>query len=401
MQAARLTYYSFQVKAFVNQVEQSAKKQLKSSWEKTPNAEQKHHKESSKSKILAASRNPTGTVVMTSESDKSPTVVEETLPPPPLPPPVVKPQFYFGQTMTELVRGQSSSATKNGIYQTAIDKVKQNEALTHPKRAEELQSKVTELNDKGRHMSIITTSAPASSSSPSSQNGGSGESKAKFSPKAASLSSGVSSLSSSSSSSNSSTRSSPAKDVNSSPKAPLRPVEPSQDTVRKAFEAQLIAGKNRLKKVEDEVGQTARLPPAPVPPPAPPPPPTEEAFVNKNGSSNHHLRSYEIPQAPKLKKTPPNLASKKGLVAPNGLNAREELMMAIRGTGGFQGLRKVIQIKTTMYKVYMSILAFSDQFWQKSVNRNQSIQEASTTDKDLPFPVVCSCSDFGLVDSIP
>ena len=48
-------------------------------------------------------------------------------------------------------------------------------------------------------------------------------------------------------------------------------VEPTQDTIRKAFEAQLIAGKNKLKKIEDEVGQVAKPPPAPVPPPPPPP----------------------------------------------------------------------------------------------------------------------------------
>lgn len=82
-----------------------------------------------------------------------------------------------------------------------------------------------------------------------------------------------------------------------------------------------------------EVGHVAKLPPAPIPPP--PPPPSEEAL--KSGA----LRSYEIPQAPKLKKTAPAIASKKGLVAPNGLSARDELMNAIRGTGGFQGLRKV------------------------------------------------------------
>ena len=122
------------------------------------------------------------------------------------------------------------------------------------------------------------------------------------------------------------------------PKKPVQ--EPTQDSIRKAFEAQLIAGKSRLKKTpvapaapEMELGHVAKLPPAPIPPP--PPPPSEEAL--KNGA----LRSYEIPQAPKLKKTAPTVATKKGLVAPNGLSAREELMNAIRGTGGFQGLRKV------------------------------------------------------------
>ena len=113
-------------------------------------------------------------------------------------------------------------------------------------------------------------------------------------------------------------------------------VEPTQDTIRKAFEAQLIAGKNKLKKVEDEVGQVAKPPPAPVPPP--PPPPVLPTYHQGPNS----FRSYEIPQAPKLKKVvSTHLSNKKGLVAPNGLSAREELMNAIRGTGGFQGLRKV------------------------------------------------------------
>ena len=56
-----------------------------------------------------------------------------------------------------LINEHISFSVSNG-YQTAIDKVKQNEALTHPKRSEEQQkvSSVTELNKKGRHMSIIT-----------------------------------------------------------------------------------------------------------------------------------------------------------------------------------------------------------------------------------------------------
>merc|ERR1712008_133254 len=167
-------------------------------------------------------------------------------------------------------------------------------------------------------------------------------------------------------------RSSPAKDASPSPPcsqakqqqvappAPLlqkqslkiKTVEPTQDSIRKAFEAQLIAGKSRLKKtsVDDESGQgMAKPPPASVPPPAsiqrifqvpvaipvggvatvppppPPMPPSEVAFQRNGGVP----RSYEIPQAPKLKKTPPKMAT------------RDELMNAIRGTGGFHGLRKI------------------------------------------------------------
>jgi len=201
--------------------------------------------------------------------------------------------------------------------------------------------KITELSNKGRHTSIITVSDDTDQSSPSPPNNGPILLKKANSQKASSMSSGVSSLSSSSS--NSSSRSSPAKETSQMvvPKKPVQ--EPTQDSIRKAFEAQLIAGKSRLKKTpvapaapEMELGHVAKLPPAPIPPP--PPPPSEEAL--KNGA----LRSYEIPQAPKLKKTAPTVATKKGLVAPNGLSAREELMNAIRGTGGFQGLRKVSSV---------------------------------------------------------
>ena len=297
-----------------------------------------------------------------------------------------KPQFYFGQTMNEVVR--KSSVPVNGNHQTAIDKVKKNEALSHPKKADQVNASankvavVTELNKKGRHTSIISVSDEPYSGNVVV------EAKKISSQKAASQSSGVSSLSSSSSNSSGSTRSSPAKDASPSPPcssqakqqqvvppAPLlqtkqslkiKTVEPTQDSIRKAFEAQLIAGKSRLKKtstVDEESGQAsmAKPPPASVPPPAsiqrifpvpvaapevgvatvppppPPMPPSEVAFQRNGGVP----RSYEIPQAPKLKKTPPKMATKKGLVAPNGLSTREELMNAIRGTGGFHGLRKV------------------------------------------------------------
>ena len=298
-----------------------------------------------------------------------------------------KPQFYFGQTMNEVVR--KSSVPVNGNHQTAIDKVKKNEALSHPKKADQVNASankvavVTELNKKGRHTSIISVSDEPYSGNVVV------EAKKISSQKAASQSSGVSSLSSSSSNSSGSTRSSPAKDASPSPPcssqakqqqvvppAPLlqnkqslkikTPVEPTQDSIRKAFEAQLIAGKSRLKKTSiDDEGGVAKPPPASVPPPAsiqrifpvpvaapevggvgvavppppPPMPPSEVASFQRNGGVPP--RSYEIPQAPKLKKTPPKMATKKGLVAPNGLSTRDELMNAIRGTGGFHGLRKV------------------------------------------------------------
>jgi len=439
-----------QVKAFVTQVEQSAKKQLKSSSSHSKSRDHHHISStstSSKSKqqsLWAADSDPVLKSVKPAQHSK-------TAPPAPAPTPATtttkqppslttkekqkelspktmiltsskqpngssssggsggagsgsptsssessldrapKPQFYFGQTMNDVVR--KSSVVPNGSHQTAIDKVKKNEALSHPKRTDQdikanKVAVVTELNKKGRHTSIISVSDEPSSGNVVVE-------KKISSQKAASLSSGVSSLSSSSGSSSSSTRSSPAKDASppppsissSSPAKPpppvaasaaskqkshqqahpqssverlkIKSVEPTQDSIRKAFEAQLIAGKNRLKKVEDEVGQVAKPPPASVPPvkfhsntvtataaatsptsvpPPPPPMPPSEDVLHRNGGVP---RSYEIPQAPKLKKTPPTMATKKGLVAPNGLSAREELMNAIRGTGGFHGLRKI------------------------------------------------------------
>ena len=126
-----------------------------------------------------------------------------------------KPQFYFGQTMNEVVR--KSSVPVNGNHQTAIDKVKKNEALSHPKKADQVNASankvavVTELNKKGRHTSIISVSDEPYSGNVVV------EAKKISSQKAASQSSGVSSLSSSSSNSSGSTRSSPAKDASPSP----------------------------------------------------------------------------------------------------------------------------------------------------------------------------------------
>merc|ERR1719189_242237 len=116
--------------------------------------------------------------------------------------------------MNEVVR--KSSVPNGNNQQTAIDKVKKNEALSHPKRSDlenasaNKMAVVTELNKKGRHTSIISMSDEPSTGSVVVE-------KKVSSQKAVSLSSGVSSLSSSSGSSSSSTRSSPAKDASPPP----------------------------------------------------------------------------------------------------------------------------------------------------------------------------------------
>ncbi len=179
-----------QVKAFVNQVEQSAKQQLQSkpNWLtsasngngksaadieiKYAGSNKKEIMADPKAAVMAASRNPNGlgghggslNTTSTESSGSSPEPVRKSKSKKPKPvsvdepePPVeivkretrpVKPQFYFGQPMTDIVRSQKAEAK-----QTAIDKVKRNEALTHPRKAEDGQppaTSVTELNHKGK-----------------------------------------------------------------------------------------------------------------------------------------------------------------------------------------------------------------------------------------------------------
>ena len=119
--------------------------------------------------------------------------------------------------------------------------------------------------------------------------------------------------------------------------------------IQKAFEAELVDGKSRLRKMASgmsqtnrqmrpltsvfdgkglqpmdvhEVGVPARMPPAPIPPPPPPlgnmPRPAATVSLKPiNG---------EIPQAPKLTHfgAPANEqpAQRKGMIAPNGISAR-------------------------------------------------------------------------------
>lgn len=384
-----LQLHKSQVQAFAKTVEQTAKKQLGGHQKPDRSAGIKPWISSSKSvdsgittnksdmsnnnkdkevladpkaAILAASRKPSASadheevVVVPKDKKNSSSSISGSSSAPSIPSVPAKPQFYFGQAPNGVK--ESVNSTK----QTAIDKVKRNEALTHPKPAsrEDPVVSVSELSRHGKHMSVITVtdSPPKKASSPT-------------------LSSTVSSLSSPTSSSSSSNRSSPSKEdlfkvprpktyerSSSSPsqRPPMvvpptlpRPFQstghnsqPTQDEIRKAFEAELMAGKGRLKKSSNsfsletrhnhDVGKPARPPPAPVPPPPPP--------------SNGH-----IPVAPKLshgntpkltkmgsllsnKQNKPIQTPSRKMVAPNGLSAREELMLAIRGKGGVQGLKK-------------------------------------------------------------
>ena len=303
-----------------------------------------------------------------------------------------KPQFYFGQNVSSVVK---SSPFFDQQQQTAIDKVKKNEALTHPKlsKHEEPKISVKESNNaRGRYSSVeppnvvkvvrnkpqsvspslsstvSSLSSPTSTSSSSSSvsltkqrleqlnlknnnnnNNSSNDEEEFLVPRPKLPAANSSQFSSSSSHGRSSRHSVPAFSNNSSRK---NIAGESQEQIQRAFEAELVQGKSRLRKLSSgmtpnnrhsrplassvfdshssqqsldvrEVGVPARMPPAPVPPPPPPSfsapnpprPPPVVSLKPVNG---------EIPQAPKLTHfgAPPNEPQRKGLVAPNGLSAR-------------------------------------------------------------------------------
>lgn len=313
-----------------------------------------------------------------------------------------KPQFYFGQNVSSVVK---SSPFFDQQQQTAIDKVKKNEALTHPKLSkpkpkhehEEQKISVKESsNARGRYSTTVeppnvvkvvrnksqsvspslsstvsSLSSPTSTSSSSSSvsltkqrleqlnlkntnnnnNSNSSNDEEEFLvPRPKLPAANSSQFSNSSSHGRSSRHSVPTAFSNNSSRKNV--AEESQEQIQRAFEAELVQGKSRLRKLSSgltpnnrhsrplassvfnspsfqqslevrEVGVPARMPPAPVPPPPPPSfaapnpprPPPVVSLKPVNG---------EIPQAPKLTHfgTPHNEPQRKGLVAPNGINAR-------------------------------------------------------------------------------
>lgn len=110
--------------------------------------------------------------------------------------------------------------------------------------------------------------------------------------------------------------------------AKLPPKEREQEEINREFQNELLKAKSKLMKVQKStyLGDSQDTPPAPpapvMPPPAPgaPPPPPAISLVKTPVKVNPRPVSKPLP--------------------PSNLNAREELMMAIRNKGGLGGLRK-------------------------------------------------------------
>ena len=294
---------------------------------------------------------------------------------------VTPPQFYFGQIP------EDTRATGNKP-QSAIEKVKRNEALSHPKK-----HVIEHVEEE-----LVKHTAPVQSAPQLTHN------KKSVSPTSLS-SSAISSLSSPSASSRSSTSStssargtkvdqdegyrSPSlpkedeykvprpKTVSSHHKSVVAAAavvheqslrqpqmspsllkrEQTQDELRKAFEAELLAGKSRLKKSMPPPTGGVQVMPGRGGPALPPKPRHEEEEVMGGQvrpppapvmPEGRIVTSGRIPEAPKLPKqqvnavvySKPKTLPKSSHSAPE-MSQREALLHAIRNKGGVNGLRKV------------------------------------------------------------
>ncbi len=309
-----------------------------------------------------------------------------------------KPQFYFGQNGHDNdVVGSSSAASRS--KQTAIDKVKKNEAVSHPKNilinpGYRIKDYVDPTEKSGKpsyafgETPVVRKASAASSavelaakhsnagkpavpSKPAALRNQSPEpmiepvvrNYSKFAPPTSTETAGefkvprpnLKPTSSSSSSAASQKKRSGVEDGLSAAQ-------------RAAFEAELANGRARLKKVSN--GQYDSVDGGNVSSAAPPPPPP----MPFNTSSVTTPSGNVIPPAPRLPLPPvPPPAPTSGGAAnlPTTVkkvvnasrimtpNPRDELMSAIRGAGGVNGLRKVIII----HLKYISFL---------SIRRNSS-----------------------------
>jgi len=201
--------------------------------------------------------------------------------------------FYFGQTPPKYKLEDTPSLT------TAVGKVRNNEALSQPFRQHPRHEPRKTSNTLPKHNSTV----------PNLQ-----ETGAKVIV--------VKNLNNDNLTMNNNNNSVSVKNK-------MPPRERDQEEINKEFQNELLRAKSKLSKVNvqksvylgDSMDGTS-IPPAPVPPPGPPGPPGP-------------------PPPPVLVKTPVNVNARPvQKPQPSNLNAREELMVAIRNKGGLGGLRK-------------------------------------------------------------
>lgn len=260
--------------------------------------------------------------------------------------------FYFGQ---------EPSATDNSLSKskpTAIEKVKNNEALSHPQNivvnpGYQLKEYVNPMEKSGKP-NFAFGDTPPSKPAKSSHNSqiSNGIPKPVLPPKTKDVK-----------------ENEPPKEEAIEPKIkpavvnyskfadfrvprpqlepkPKRPSQPekTQDEVRKAFEAELSAGKKKLKSYETNSDSGSNsVSPGPNVSIIPPPPPPQF-------SNGHHIppapkmNGSIVPQAPKLTNFPSNVTAngKRIVPAPSKQeSSHADLLVAIRNKGGVKGLRKV------------------------------------------------------------
>ena len=384
-----------------------------------------------KSDILAASRKPSanyhnnnignGDVVASpghieqqqqQQSRPNTQIIQEKLQQPspapsrPKPIPAEKPQFYFGQNPSSgsgalPISPNNNNNSPTAQKQTAIDKVKNNEAVSHPKNiiinpGYKLKEYVNPMEKSGKPNFAFGDTPPSATATkpvngvavkPVLENHNHHKQQPEsvledpIEPRVKPVIMNYSKFAPPSSSSSPSPfklRPPPPTKIETEFKMPRPHIEPkpkrssilpstmvtsspaksqSQDEIRRVFESELKAGKRRLKSYESDGTDSGSnsVSPGPGVPIIPPPPPPQF-------SGNGTMSPPVIPPAPKLTnfpggpsqvpRAPSNgnnkTASGKRIVAPksNGvrpmMGGRDELLLAIRGVGGFRGLKKVL-----------------------------------------------------------
>ncbi|TRY79611.1 hypothetical protein TCAL_12621, partial [Tigriopus californicus] len=342
-----------QVRASIQRMEQNhqnkppkfdAKARVAKPWKRASLSQMTIDPSEPKNEVLASARKPSGIllpVVSPVESPNESTINEE------------KPRhFYFGQ---------EPSATDNRLSQskpTAIEKVKNNEALSHPQNivvnpGYQLKEYVNPMEKSGKP-NFAFGDTPPSKPSKNSQN--------------LQLSNGIPKPVLPPKTKDATDINEPSKEVVIEPKIkpavvnyskfadfrvprpqlepkPKRPSQPekTQDEVRKAFESELKAGKKSLKSYENDSDSGSNsVSPGPNVSIIPPPPPPQF-------SNGHHIPPAPkmngpiVPPAPKLTNFPSNVTANGKRIVPapsKQQSSHADLLVAIRNKGGLKGLRK-------------------------------------------------------------
>jgi hypothetical protein len=382
-----------------------------------------------KADILAASRRPSA---VTNGTTEPPAAAAAVITPSEANGDVAKPQFYFGQELTNghgenSLQTASKTASKNSLQtaskQSAIDKVKMNEAVSHPKNilinpGYKIKDYVDPAEKSGKpsfafgEPPIVRKTSAASntvemaksSNRPASVSPAKQQQSRSPEPMIEPLVRNYSKFATEASSGSAAAPSSTVSEFRV-PRPNLKPTLTKKKAIqivaeRAAFEAEVATGRSRLKKVNGSVGLDDADSASPSLQSMPPPPPP---LMHFNTSSVTTPSGSVISPAPRLPlpPIPSSSSSRSGMAKPaSGFqtaarkamfsNPRDELMSAIRGRAGGNGLRKVLcdvrQIERKGLLTNQSFLfrrrekisrllraerLFLDKFWSKNKTKKQ------------------------------